>query len=176
MNSDDVLLPHALEHIAEKYDENIDVYRGNVLIVNKESGKSNREIPSMKFPLIPLVLHIAHPGTFITKKAYEKWGVYSTELKFNMDHDILRRMYRGKAQFLYVDADLAEFRLGGATSSSIKKKKHDLLYVVKENGGNKFQAKVYYSYMYFVDIIKRIIINTVGIDFLKKLHYSFKLK
>lgn len=176
VNSDDVLLPHALEHIAEKYNDKIDVYRGNVLIVNKESGKSNREIPSMKFPLIPLVLHIAHPGTFITKKAYEKWGVYSTDLKFNMDHDILRRMYRGKAQFLYIDADLAEFRLGGATSSSIKKKKHDLEYVVKENGGNKFQAKIYYSYMYFVDIIKRIIINTVGIDFLKKLHYSFRLK
>jgi hypothetical protein len=82
----------------------------------------------MKFPLIPFVLHVTHPGTFITKKAYEKWGGYSTELKYNMDHDILRRMYRGKAQFLYVDADLVEFRLGGATSSSIKKKKHDLLF------------------------------------------------
>ena len=143
VNSDDLLLPHALEHIAEKYDEKIDVYRGNILIVNKESGKSNREIPSMKFPLIPLVLHVAHPGTFITKKAYEKWGVYSTKLKYNMDHDILRRMYRGNAQFLYVDADIAEFRLGGTTSNNIKKKKHDLLYVVKENGGNMFQAKIY---------------------------------
>ena len=74
VNSDDVLLPHALEHIAGKYDEKIDVYRGNILIANKETGKSNREVPSMKFPLIPFVLHVTHPGTFITKRHTKNGG------------------------------------------------------------------------------------------------------
>ena len=119
INSDDILLPNALEEVARYYEPGIDIYRGNVIIRNKDTGFTGRDIPSMKFPLMPFFVNVDHQGTFVTAAAYRRWGGYDVKFRYMMDHDFLARAYQGGARFKYVPADLAEFRLGGVSVAPI---------------------------------------------------------
>ncbi|MCM1107551.1 MAG: glycosyltransferase [Clostridium sp.] len=172
INSDDILLPGALERMAEAYEEGVDVYRGNVIIRNKETGFSGRDIPSMKFPLMPFWVNVDHQGTFVSASAYKRWGLYDLNFRYMMDHDFLTRVYLGGARFKYVPADVAEFRLGGVSVASISAKKYDIKHIVLNNGGCRLLAEFCYFYFWSVDCVKRMIIGLFGMDFLKRLHYA----
>lgn len=171
INSDDILLPGALNAVAEYYEEGVDIYRGNVIIRNKETGFAGRDIPSMKFPLMPFFVNVDHQGTFVTAQAHKKWGYYDTKFKYMMDHDFLARCYQGGAKFKYMPVDVAEFRLGGVSVASIRQKKYDLEHIVLNNGGGRMLAKFCYSYFYMFDLLKRCVIRLFGLNFLKRLHY-----
>lgn len=172
INSDDILLPGALRAVAEHYDENVDVFRCNVIINNKDTGFKGRDIPSMKFPLFPLFVNVDHQGTFVSAKAYRKWGLYDENFRFMMDHDFLARCYQGGAKFKYVPVDAAEFRLGGVSVASISEKKYDIEHVVLNQGGSMLCAKLCYLYFWTFDLAKRIVIKLFGIDALKRMHYG----
>ena len=172
INSDDILLPGALSAVAEYYKEDVDVYRGNVIIRNKDTGFTGRDIPSMKFPLMPFFVNVDHQGTFVSAQAHKKWGYYDKKFRYMMDHDFLARCYQAGAKFMYVPVDVAEFRLGGVSVASIPQKKYDLEHIVLNNGGGKLLAKFCYLYFYTFDLVKRVIIKLFGINFLKRLHYK----
>ena len=155
INSDDLLLPGALFKLAECYDKNVDVYRGNVVVYDENSDSKWRDIPSMKFPLVSFNIRVAHPGTFIRKDAYELYGAYRIDLKYQMDKDLLIRFYDKGASFLYIDYDIALFRIGGATSDSLKKKKTEIMEVIRLNGGGKFQAYLVYCIALFRAVLKK---------------------
>ena len=172
INSDDVLLPGALDAVAGYYEEGVDIYRGNVIIRNKETGFSGRDIPSMKFPLMPFFVNVDHQGTFVSAEAHRKWGYYDTNFRYMMDHDFLARCYQGGAKFKYMPVDVAEFRLGGVSVATIPQKRYDLEHIVLNNGGGKMLAKFCYFYFYTFDLVKRVVIKLFGLNFLKRLHYK----
>lgn len=172
INSDDILLPGALNAVSEYYEEGVDVYRCNVIIRNKETDFAGRDIPSMKFPLMPFFVNVDHQGTFVSAEAHRKWGYYDTNFRYMMDHDFLARCYQGGAKFKYVPVDVAEFRLGGCSVATIRQKKYDLEHIVLNNGGGKLLAKFCYCYFYTFDLVKRVVIKLFGLNFLKRLHYG----
>ena len=78
INSDDILLPNVLEQVAGYYEDGVDIYRGNVIIRNKETGFTGRDIPSMKFPLMPFFVNVDHQGTFVSAAAHrakKSWSI-----------------------------------------------------------------------------------------------------
>ncbi len=172
INSDDRLMPHALQHMAEVYDGKTDVYRGNVIIVNPETKFSGRETPSMKFPLAPLTIRCAHQGTYISAKAYQQYGGYDLAFKYMMDYDLLTRFYQKGANFKYVDADVAEFQLGGVSKAGPITKRYDITHVVLNNGGSWPLAIYYWLYMFLFNLAKGTIIKCFGLNTLKRLHYK----
>jgi glycosyltransferase involved in cell wall biosynthesis len=172
INSDDILLPGALEAVAAHYEEGVDIYRCNVIIRNKETDFVGRDIPSMKFPLMPFFVNVDHQGTFVSAAAHKKWGYYDTNFRYMMDHDFLARCYQGGAKFKYVPVDAAEFRLGGVSVATIRQKRYDLEHIVLNNGGGWLLAKFCYFYFYTFDLVKRCVIKLFGLNFLKRLHYK----
>lgn len=172
INSDDLLLPGALKEVAKAYDGQTDVYRGNVIITNRDTGFSGRETPSMKFPLAPFTIRCAHQGTFITPDAYKQYGVYDKKFRYMMDYDLLTRFYQRGARFKYVPADVAEFRLGGVSGAASAKKFYDITHVVMNNGGSRLLALYYYVYMVLFDWCKRLVICVLGLNTLKRMHYG----
>lgn len=176
INSDDILLPGALQAVASGYDGVHDLYRGNTIIVNPQTGFRGREVPSMKFPLTPLMISVAHQGTFISQAAHQKWGTYDVAFRYMMDWDLITRMYQQGAKMKYIDYDIAEFRLGGVSLTPLTKKKYDIIHVVRNNGGGKLRAYLYYFYMRMFDLGKRIFVKCFGVDKLKKLHYHHNKK
>lgn len=170
INSDDLLLPDSIVQIVRHYDKNVDVYRGNTVIWNETSQFRCREIPSMKFPTVPYTIHVSHQGTFITPRAYQKYGLFDLDFHYAMDLELLCRYYRLGATFKYMDVDVALFRIGGTTSDKLSKKKKELKSLIIKNGGNQFQAFLYYTNLCIVDCIKSFL-NLFGEDFKRKIRY-----
>lgn len=172
INSDDHLLPGALRSMADAFDGESDVYRGNVIVINDATSFRGRETPSMCFPLAPFTIRCAHQGTFITPEAYARYGGYDLKFRYMMDYDLLTRFYQQGARFKRVDADIAEFRLGGVSKAGPVAKRYDITHVVLNNGGSRFLAYWYWLYMFLFNLAKGTVIRMFGINALKRLHYG----
>ncbi|MBQ7634564.1 MAG: glycosyltransferase [Bacteroidaceae bacterium] len=170
LNSDDVMLPGALDAIAQAYDEHTDVYRGNMLLWNDKTGQRVREHPSLHFPKVPLIIHVCHGGTFVTHRAYTEHGTYDTRMKFVMDLDLLTRYSRAGLTFKTVDADIEAFRIGGVTNTPLSAKKEELRYFIKKNGGTYFHFLLYYGGLRLQDMVKRVL-DLFDEDFKRKIRY-----
>lgn len=148
INSDDGLLPGALNAVARAYQEDIDVYRGNVLLWKEDSDTKVVEVPSMRFDFSGMN-KISHQSTFVTKSAYSKFGCYNINCKYVMDYDLLLRFQKAGARFKYIDQTLAFYTLGGITfSCNISERMNEVKRVMKNNGGSDFD---YFKY----SIVKR---------------------
>ena len=78
INSDDQLLPGALEKVAAYYDEETDIYSCDLLLLDTRTGEKRIQHPSTHFPLMPFFRRPGHQGVFVTRKAYERLGGYNT--------------------------------------------------------------------------------------------------
>lgn len=172
INSDDLLLPNALQTIADNYEKDIDVYRGNTVIWNPDTDHKLSTKPTMRFPIARRIKSVCHQSTFITKNAYEKYGKYDETFRYMMDADVLHRFYINGATFKYINYDLALFRQGGVTSDKWTKKLREYKLLVTNNGGSVFLA--YYRIMQFslYNIIKNVLFHICDEDKLRKLKYK----
>ena len=168
INSDDILLPGALKAVADAYEEGVGVYRGNVFIWESASDTRIQAVPSMKFPLHTFKKRIVcHPGTFVAKWAYEKYGLYKTHFRFMMDVDLLIRFYEAGVKFKYIPTELAMFRLGGVTSSSFLKKTDELNSLYRENGAGWLYSKCQIALFCITSSIL-VVLRSLGLAMLLK--------
>lgn len=138
INSDDILLPGALSTVADHYKPEIDIYSGNVLMWNDQTGQTYVRKPDLEYRGIRKSFKACHPGRFIARKAYEKYGNYSLEFRYCMDVDLLIRFLRNGAKCIHIDKELTQFRIGATSSDSVLKKKKDTEALVRNNGGTRF--------------------------------------
>ena len=172
INSDDLLLPGALNAVASAYEESVDVYRGRTIRWNYVTGTKTRGIPSMKFPVKAIKERpICHQSTFVTKRAYEKYGAFDVNLKFMMDKDLLVRLYEAGTRWKYVNADLAVSRSGGVTDKYgfwIKRK--EVYAVIKKNNGGTIYAILRVLWFLGRQSVKSIL-SVFGIERVRKVIY-----
>ncbi len=171
INSDDLLLPDALSAIAEAYNHFVDVYRGNVVIWNEVTDNSLAIKPTMEFPVEKRIKSVCHQGTFVTKKAYEKWGYFQSKYRYMMDADLLYRFYVKGATFKYVDHDLAVFKLGGITSNKWTKKLKEVYWTVTDNGGSILSAWLKCVRFSLFQMTKSLLFLVAEEDKVRKLRY-----
>lgn len=61
-----------------------------------------------------------HLGTYIRKSAYNKFGLFNTELKVSADYELMfRLLYKHRLAAFYVPKVLVRFRLGGVSNRSL---------------------------------------------------------
>lgn len=171
LNSDDYLLPNVLSKVAEKYDEETDIFCGNLILWNEKTNYKCRIKPSIKFPKTPFFCRPVHQGLFIKKQLYENLNGYDIHIIYAMDLDFLIRATSAEAKFKYMNIDVAVFRLGGATSDNILKKRKEYIYIIKKNGGNTLQAYIFYVFLVITQTIKNIF-NLSGVDIIRKIRYE----
>lgn len=176
VNSDDILLPNALLGIAQGYQaDKYDIYRGNSIIWNPLSGYKYKEVPSMTFSKTPVFVNVAHESSFITKKAYEKYGGYDVKLHYCMDLDFFIRAYQNGARYKYVNTNVVQFRLGGATSTPILKKRKDYIKLARNNNSSCIRAYAYLCILVAIDIAKRTL-DIISPELKKKIKYRHSSK
>lgn len=172
LNSDDRYTTNALSTIADNYKKNIDVYRGSILVNDSSNNKQAYRTPSMKFGMFLFNINVCHLSTFITKKAYEKYGIYNLEFKIAMDLDLLRRFYRKGAVFKKIDTVLGIFNVGGIstvtdTKTNIKEREK----VILNNGGNYIFIFIYRLLICCIGSFKAICKVIPGLNY-EKIRYS----
>lgn len=141
INSDDILLPGALQEIAVHYNPEVDVYSGLILFWDENTGETFPSYPDVAFDKLKLQYNVAHPARFVRKDAYQRYGLYRLDLRYMMDVELLCRFYKQGARFLLVDRPLAKFRLGGTTNDPIYKKKEDYRAFVRSFGGSTWDFR-----------------------------------
>lgn len=176
INSDDILLPNALNTLSDNYEESVDVYRGNTISWNDQTETKLRGMPSMEFSARGIRRrNVSHQSTFVTKRTYQQWGGYDVNLKFMMDADLLIRLYEAGTKWKYVNADLALSRSGGVTDkNSFWKKRKESYVIVKNNGGGSFFAFLHMLWFLVRQSIKSIA-KLFGLDWVRKHIYSKSL-
>lgn len=115
INSDDFYEPDAVEKIVKSYRKGMcAVLYGAVrnLVDGKEESVSILSHEFMDKRMI------GHPACFITKSAYDKYGLYDTKYCSVADYDLMLR-YRnsGGVEFVPVYEIIANFRSGGMCST-----------------------------------------------------------
>lgn len=61
---------------------------------------------------------IPHPASFVSKSIYKKIGLYNKKYRYSADYDFMIMAKENNITFFSIDRILANFRLGGVSSSS----------------------------------------------------------
>lgn len=147
LNSDDFMMPGVLSKVAAEYEEDIDVYRGYCIIWDEKLDIKRYLYPNEKFGVPPFGSIICHESAFISKKRYEKTGMYKVDYKYTMDLDFFIRMYKDKSlKSKFIDVCVDTFRTGGASSSPVAKLEAERKKLIIENGGSYFDALLFIAY------------------------------
>ena len=160
MNAGDLLTEDALEKFAKNYVEGYDVIKGNTLRWNPDTGSNYRERPVIKYPAIPFNFLVCHQSTYISKKAYEKYGDYLIDFRVAMDLELMLRFTRLGARFHAIDEDLAIFRMGGISQTSRNRRYKEMKEALVLNDRNAFETAVFMAYVHLRtwtrDLLNRI--------------------
>lgn len=127
LNADDWYEKGALQTIALEFEQSdAHVIGGKTWMVDK---LGNRRLHITKpFSELCMGMPVVHQAVFISKKAYETYGLYNTQYRITADHELLLRMYHGGAKFSTIDTILVNYSTTGvsATSSFRSAREHNL--------------------------------------------------
>jgi glycosyltransferase involved in cell wall biosynthesis len=123
LNSDDFYVDElVIEKVVNKMiSENSDCLYADLLYVDEKNiEKIVRRWKANRGDFI-LGWNPPHPTTFITKKVYDKFGLYKTDYKISSDYDLLYRIiHKGKIKTSYFEEYIVKMRVGGKSTSGIK--------------------------------------------------------
>ncbi len=161
INSDDMLYPGALTHVAAVYQESeADIIYGNGKRMFEDGHMEDyipRKLSFMKYGM-PLV----HPSTFVTKAAYDKYGKFDLRYKGCMDRELILRMNSMGAKFHYIEEYLSIYRMGGFSDENYLKvvaKERDELSI--KYGTPKILVKLFGEFTSFKIKVKGLIMKKV---------------
>jgi glycosyltransferase involved in cell wall biosynthesis len=122
LNSDDQYLPGAIEAVkATLRTHDVDIVYGDVEV----NGPDGPRLYKGSLNGIREIMSIPHPGCFVTRAAYQRWGVFDTRYRFHADYDLLLRCYLGGARFAPMNRLVARFETGGLSSGSFEKRRRE---------------------------------------------------
>jgi glycosyltransferase involved in cell wall biosynthesis len=125
INANDELLPYTCQNLEYVFEDTVDVYYANCIWEEPNCGlrfvskPKERNVSKLNKLLYEMVL--IHPSTFITKRAYQKHGLYDVSFRYCMDQELLYRMSKGGVKFKYIDNELTRFRAGGVSDTYPRK-------------------------------------------------------
>ncbi len=121
LNSDDVLLPGALQRIVQAYQANPGggLFAGNLVWIDQHSHiiRCKRHSPQAYFFIRHGIFAIAQPGSFFKRENYLAVGGLNETLRYVMDADLYIRMLDQGTQHVHVNAWLSGFRMQAASKT-----------------------------------------------------------
>ena len=169
-NSDDVLAADALSKVADAYEKGIDIYRLNERIRDFNTGEEFLLKPTLEFPKVPYDAQPCHMGCYISKEAFNRYGMYDVAFRYCMDVELLRRFTYMGAKYKYVPEISGYFRKGGASSVSEKEMRTERRLIVTRYGGNAFDAWCYITYFIVKGWMKKLL-SIFGENVATRIHY-----
>lgn len=119
LNSDDTYESDTMQNVdaAIKVKPGFDVYHGLLRFVK---GKQLQWIIGTDICCLDKHM-IEHPTCFISKEAYNKFGLYDCKYKLAADYDLIIRMKNGGASFCFIEEILANYSVEGSSISDVSK-------------------------------------------------------
>ena len=117
LNADDWYEPNAIKAVVMQF-KNVgaDIVAGRTVIVESDGSKILRK--NRNFSELWVGMPACHQAVFITKSAYEKFGLYDTCYKIVADYELLLRMYHAGAQCSMIENVLVNYGHNGISSTA----------------------------------------------------------
>ena len=117
LNSGDTALPDAYDDVLDYHSKNPDaiIYGGmnmcrNGVFENVYAFSAEDLGKQM----------ISHPGSFVPKSVYEKYGCYDEKLRSSADWDLYIHFKKQNVPFIYTSKIYLDFDMGGISNSNVK--------------------------------------------------------
>lgn len=127
VNSDDVLLPGALETVVEVFEGNpsVEVVYGDAFFIN-ETGIIQGKYPTSEFneKLLLNKCILSQPSVFYRRSIYNKVGGLRNDLHYCLDYNLWLKFYQAGANFCYINKPLSATRIYGATKGATAGRKY----------------------------------------------------
>lgn len=144
LNSDDffentTVISDVVKHF--KLNPSVDLIIGDVVYVDREKTDIvTRFYSSEKFKRFKLRFGWMppHAGTYINKRVYEEYGLYSADYKISADYELfVRLLLIHKLRYARIDKVLVRMRSGGVSTSGFKNSyllNTEIVKACKDNG------------------------------------------
>lgn len=158
LNSDDIFYENnTIEKVKTKLiKDKPDILYGDILIMDSSLKKIKRKWISKKGN-ISMGWTPPHPGTYIKKSVYNKYGIYKKNYKISADYDFfVRTILLNKVSLFYFNSYLIKMRGGGESTRSIKSYligNNEILNSLKEN---KIKNRYFIVFMKLIRKIKQL--------------------
>lgn len=121
INAGDCLLEDALKQVNDLMMEDVDVLYGNIKWYEKNSKKIYIKKSKENISNLMYSMDIMHPASFVKKEVYDEVGLFDISYSYAMDQQILVRMQKFGAKFMYVNLEFAEMEAGGISDRNVWK-------------------------------------------------------
>lgn len=117
LNSDDWLLPGALNRVLDYFQDNkgCQVLHGDLLLYRGDN-LVKRMLPAGRWWYPWRLVLFNHPATFVKKTVYDRHGLFSLEYRIAMDVEIFLRWLKSGVRIEYLSEPLAAMQFGGMSS------------------------------------------------------------
>lgn len=127
LNADDVYRPGALRLVGEAFAREPSAMWGfgRCAIIDADGNEIRRGVTAYKdfflrrwsFPLHLVQNFVSAPATFVRRAAFDQVGLFDERFRYSMDYDFWLRLGRRGWRPLFIDAELAAFRMAGQSLS-----------------------------------------------------------
>ena len=120
LNSDDWYSEGAIEMIVQNYEENIDIYYGNIYQIKKIGNdyyKYRQNACSNDLKQITTKMSISHSSCFVSRRWYKRIK-YDNKYIIAADYKFILESYLSGANFKYIDYYFTYMRVGGISSKN----------------------------------------------------------
>jgi glycosyltransferase involved in cell wall biosynthesis len=119
INAGDYYEPEAVKSVVEIYLKNKEtgIFHGNINMLNKDGSFFKLKKPNTDLTELYKGISLFHSTFFVPASIYKEKGLYDIRFKVSADFDFALRCYLGGVKFYYIDKVIANFRLGGFSSS-----------------------------------------------------------
>lgn len=174
LNSDDTYAAGALQAVAAVFaaEPDCDVVHGDML---RFQGTTPLFLlkPAAVDERIWHDMPVNHPATFVRRRAYDKVGLFDTQLKVAMDYELVLRFYRAGCHFRYLEQVLANMRYGGASDERFLAARREVYAVTVAAGYPGWRAGCWFIVKAGMNIVKNLL-RKLGLHGLMMMHPKFR--
>lgn len=167
VNADDTMYPGTAKKLAEAYEPDIDAYYGDRIVKDHISGSRCYQ-KAKELSYIEYCLPFSHQSVYITKRCYDKFGLYSLDYKLCLDYDLILKMYKGGAKFKYIEYPFCEYSFGGCTYVNPRATIGEDIEIAMKYGLPKYKALKHKFYYLSLCYGKNILYKMKLLDFARQ--------
>lgn len=120
VNADDQIEPGAAERVAAEFaaDPAAGIVHGNARFVRADGREIGIVRPGFAARL-GTRCRTMHTSTFVRRDVYRRLGAFDSTYQTSLDYDFIERCHRAGERFVYLDATLSTFALGGVSNTRV---------------------------------------------------------
>jgi glycosyltransferase involved in cell wall biosynthesis len=167
VHSDDYYEPGAVRAVAEAFTMHpeIDVLYGDMRYHKEDGAVICKPLKNIK-KAFSQGLPISHPTIFVSKRAYENYGLYDVNCKYAMDNELFSRYLHAGARFHYLRRIITNMRTGGVSDTIFTPMLREVRDVAIKYGSSKIKAYAYFYFRIFFKVMEKrvgILLRKLGL-------------